>query len=100
MSIGTYRKKPVEIEAVRWMGPPGTDGVGEAEVSVDELQEWGARVQPTGEWGSDYTLEVWNEPEECWVRCPVGHWIIRGVQGEFYPCDPDIFEATYDLVED
>lgn len=30
-----------------------------------------------------------------------GDWVIRGVQGEFYPCKPDIFEATYELaVED
>jgi hypothetical protein len=28
----------------------------------------------------------------------VGDWIIKGVKGEFYPCKPDIFEATYDLV--
>jgi hypothetical protein len=26
-------------------------------------------------------------------------WIIRGVKGEFYPCKPDIFEATYEAVE-
>lgn len=29
-----------------------------------------------------------------------GDWIIRGVQGEFYPCKPDIFAATYEPVED
>jgi hypothetical protein len=29
----------------------------------------------------------------------VGDWIIKGVQGEFYPCKPNIFEATYDPVE-
>ena len=28
-----------------------------------------------------------------------GDWIIKGVKGEFYPCKPDIFEATYDSVE-
>ena len=27
-----------------------------------------------------------------------GDWIIKGVKGEFYPCKPDIFEATYELV--
>ena len=32
------------------------------------------------------------------VRAPIGDWIIRGVQGEFYPCKPDIFEATYESV--
>ncbi len=26
-------------------------------------------------------------------------WIIRGIKGELYPCKPDIFEATYELVE-
>ena len=29
-----------------------------------------------------------------WVN--LGDWIIKGVQGEFYPCKPDIFEATYE----
>jgi hypothetical protein len=29
------------------------------------------------------------------VGCP-GDWIIKGVKGEFYPCKPDIFEATYE----
>ena len=28
-----------------------------------------------------------------------GDYVIRGVQGEFYPCKPDIFEATYDIGE-
>ena len=30
------------------------------------------------------------------MRGDVGDWIIKGVKGEFYPCKPDIFEATYD----
>lgn len=29
-----------------------------------------------------------------------GDWIIKGVKGEFYPCKPDIFEATYEKIED
>jgi hypothetical protein len=32
------------------------------------------------------------------MRATVGDYIIRGVKGEFYPCKPDIFEATYDEV--
>ncbi len=32
------------------------------------------------------------------MRAGVGDWIIRGVQGEFYPIKPDIFEATYEEV--
>jgi hypothetical protein len=30
----------------------------------------------------------------------VGDWIIRGVQGEFYPCKPDIFDATYEPADE
>ena len=29
----------------------------------------------------------------------IGDYIIKGVQGEFYPCKPDIFNQTYELVE-
>lgn len=29
----------------------------------------------------------------------VGDWVIRGVQGEYYPCKPDIFAATYEEVQ-
>jgi hypothetical protein len=36
--------------------------------------------------------------EGCMSASP-GDWIIKGVEGEFYPCKPDIFEATYDRVE-
>jgi hypothetical protein len=34
------------------------------------------------------------------MRASPGDWIIRGVKGEFYPCKPDIFEATYEPVAD
>jgi hypothetical protein len=33
------------------------------------------------------------------LRASPGDWIIRGVKGEFYPCKPDIFAATYEPVE-
>lgn len=32
------------------------------------------------------------------MRADFGDWIIKGVKGEFYPCKPDIFEATYEAV--
>lgn len=34
------------------------------------------------------------------MGAPAGHWIIRGVAGELYPCHPDIFAETYEPVED
>lgn len=33
------------------------------------------------------------------MKADSGDWIIRGVHGEFYPCKPDIFDKTYDLIE-
>lgn len=34
------------------------------------------------------------------MKARVGDWIIRGIKGEYYPCKPDIFEQTYEKVED
>lgn len=34
------------------------------------------------------------------MQAVVGDWIIKGVKGEIYPCKPDIFEATYERVEE
>jgi hypothetical protein len=99
---GTYRKKPVEVQAIRWMGP----GSGDAEATVEDLQEWGAAVEPAGHWGDGNwdlfvaTLED-GRPESAQVRqiASPGDWIVRGVAGEFYPVKPHIFEATYELVD-
>jgi hypothetical protein len=33
------------------------------------------------------------------MQATVGDWVIKGVQGEFYPCKPDIFTATYEAVD-
>lgn len=80
------------IEAMRWDGSPQ---------STEIVTRWcGGRydyeVKPSdhtdrSEWISIPTLEGV-------MRADVGDWIIRGVKGEFYPCKPDVFEATYELV--
>ncbi|MFD3517719.1 hypothetical protein [Streptomyces sp. NPDC058657] len=41
-------------------------------------------------------FRVYDRLHDTWVRFEYGDWIIRGVQGEFYPCKPDVFEATYE----
>jgi len=94
-----FRKLPIVIETEQWF-----------EVEKDKI-------------GGNYRLEVgyFNHPDisgikECkhcgkvmqvhgWIDtlegghtvCP-GDWIIKGVNGEFYPCKPDIFEKTYEEV--
>jgi hypothetical protein len=89
-----YRKKPVEIEARRF------SAAGPHEV-VDWIKAGGGRARIV-----DTFLEVDNpvsviriETLEGEMTASPGDWVIRGVKGEFYPCKPDIFEATYDVVE-
>lgn len=41
-----------------------------------------------------------NTAERQWLNVPTGHWVIRGINGELYPCAPDIFEATYEEIQD
>ncbi len=81
-----FRKKPVVIEAVQWMG----ENVEEVGVFFEQSdREWGRR----GDVWSIITLEGTMDAN-------VGDWIIKGVKGEFYPCKPDIFEQTYEPVDD
>ena len=74
-----FRKKPVVIQAMQWNGPPD-----DAEL---------ARF--AGHWVSIGAEVYITTPEGC-MRVSPGDWIIKGVKGEFYPCKPDIFAATYE----
>ena len=82
--MAKYRKKPIVIEAKR--------------LSVDnqlKICDW---------IGSGNRQTFWDSGEidiitlEGTMRAHIGDWIIKGVSGEFYPCKPDIFELTYELV--
>ena len=91
-----FRKKPVEIEARQF------DGTRYGALELIEWMEGGGRVESGILHGQVHlvvtTLEDGEFGEAKHVASP-GDWIIRGVQGEFYPCKPDIFEATYEVVE-
>ena len=80
-----YRKKPVVIQAVQWTGANVDD------VAALAGDAWPGEVAPNPP--ADSLVIATLEGE---MRCEVGDWLIRGVKGEFYPCKPDIFEATYE----
>ena len=86
-----FRKKPVVVEAVQF---------GDSPDALRELKEFARRQD------RDVTLVVTNPPFltiktlEGTMKANLGDWLIRGVKGELYPCKPDIFEATYQLVEE
>ena len=92
-----YRKRPVVIDAVRWTGQNAD------EVKAFVGQRPGSREDgfqlPDGATRDWDQAHVWAEAEGCWMRCPVGHWVIRGVAGEFYPHDPSTFEVTYEAAD-
>lgn len=82
-----YRKKPVVIEAIRYT-------VESCSAVHDFL---GIENHNPDAGGCDQGIYI--KTLEGYMRADVGDWIIRGVQGEFYPCKPDIFDATYEAVE-
>lgn len=92
--MGRYRKGPVEIEARQWL--PDDEGTPSANLLADWLNDHGADWSVEGI-GSKCVIKL--STLEGVMSVPRGHWVIRGVAGEFYPCDPDIFAATYDAVE-
>lgn len=83
-----FRKKPVEIEAIRYL-PPGNCR------DVWEFLGW----DWTDHEECDESDEIGIDTLEGIMTAHPGDWIIRGVEGEFYPCKPCIFAATYEAVE-
>lgn len=110
--MSKFRKKPVVIEAVRFLAVE--DSLPHFDVPLArDVPEWmtAALAGPHGYPHSAWTSPVnngdgykgqWNLSigtlEGIHYASP-GDWIIRGVQGEIYPCKPEIFEATYEQVE-
>jgi hypothetical protein len=95
-----YRKKPVEIEAIRWRG----DNVDDVMVFAFADTRWQEGLDSPNVGGPGIghvaplgTLEI--PTLEGVMTAQAGDWIIRGVQGELYPCKTDIFAATYDPVD-
>ena len=80
-----FRKKPIVIEAIQWDGDPR----GTSLHRILEMSSGTIRF-------NDDTLFI--ETEEGTMTASLNDWIIKGVQGECYPCKPDIFEATYEPV--
>lgn len=92
-----YRKKPVVIEAVQWNGHNINEikeFVNDGSLKIDIIDAaWKAGKDAPHAFVTIHTLEGDHE-------CTKGDYIIKGVAGEFYPCKPEIFEKTYELVEE
>lgn len=86
-----FRKKPVVIEAMQFNRTNGSV------VAKWCGGRWHSETKPSdptdvAEWVDIPTLEGV-------MRASLGDWIVKGVQGEFYPCKSDIFQQTYEQVD-
>ena len=83
--MAKYRKKPVVIEAMQWTG--------------DNTEQC---LNFMGSNGRFDTIELCIKIDtlEGTMAASLNDYIIKGVDGEFYPCKQDIFEKTYELVEE
>ena len=91
-----YRKKPVEIEAIKWTGynlNEVIDFVGESLLYEIYDDAWKVGKAPV-------MVDMKIKTLEGNMTVSTGDYIIKGVQGEFYPCKPDIFEQTYEPVSE
>ena len=79
------RKKPVTIECVKWDGE-----------NIEEIKAFAGSDYIGGENDCDKKLVISTLEGD--MLASVGDYIIKGVNGEFYPCKPDIFEKTYEII--
>lgn len=92
-----FRKKPVIIEAIQWTNAPDNFTKilewSSGKVSSASPLIWPARAKDA--WSC---LQI--ETMEGCMLANLNDWIIRGVSGEYYPCKPDIFNKTYEKIEE
>jgi hypothetical protein len=95
LKMAKYRKKPVVVEAFEL---------------CEDFMKIGANCKGIPDWGIsayDDGIIYFDDKDECYIKtlegdhhASIGDFIIRGVHGELYPCKPDIFAKTYELVEE
>jgi len=83
-----YKKKPVVIETIQYHG-----------FNHKEIMDW----------ANEYNCKIYRErdSDKLYVSTlegkhliSIGNFVIKGVENEFYSCDPSIFEKTYEKVEE
>lgn len=83
-----WQTKIVQIESadLQWDGSEESKDVIRSFVPAEYLR--------FGEIGSDWDyLRIYNILEHQWLNVPIGHWVVKGLKGEFYPCEPSVMEG-------
>ena len=86
-----YKKKPVVIEAIQWNGE-----------NANEIKEWCNKDKNNFNFvcGQTNPNQIEINTLEGVMLASIGDYIIKGIKGEFYPCKPDIFEETYEVLDE
>lgn len=110
--MAKYRKRPVVIEAHQWFkngdhpedgGERVQGGEFKGELFEGKIVRYFRRPDVLGEsscseCGKSFHVHGWIDTREDGHRVCPGDFIITGIKGERYPCKPDIFDATYEMV--
>lgn len=86
-----YRKRPVVIEAIQFE---------DTAERICEIHEFLGGDEMRVNYKDEDNPFIPIETLEGTMKANVGDYIIKGVNGEFYPCKPNIFEKTYEKVDD
>ena len=95
-----YRKKPVVIEAERFDGQNMPSLARQANLDNGDGKPGNPVVFLVSDLGPENTYHLSIRTLEGTMRGEKGDWLIRGVNGEVYPCKDDIFRKTYDEVDE
>lgn len=94
--VKNFTKKPVVIEAIQWNG-----------LNLVEVKSFVGDACKYDYYDAGYqagvvppSVDLFIHTLEGDMKCSKGDYIIKGVQGEFYPCKPDIFKQTYDELKE
>ena len=90
--MAKYKKKPIVIEAIQLRQDTIQECYDFIDTKVGNFPETGRGIDPADGQFKITTLEGVMIAE-------VGDYIIKGINGEFYPCKPDIFEKTYEKID-
>ena len=90
-----YKKKPVIVDVIKFDAEEWFHKRKEAYPMVETLET----VIRSTEHGTYFRCQAIIRTLESHIILSDGDYIIKGVQGEFYSCKPDVFEATYELAE-
>jgi len=94
--LAKFRKRPVEVNAIQWTGK-----------NLDEITEFleEKAIKNSVSSGYNFYLDYQKVDGGLVIKtlegehiASIGDWIIKGVNGEYYPCKPDVFRDTYEAI--